>query len=54
MVEASGGNCGIGDISAIYSQDTKGQVLSEVIGFKDDKILLMPYESTSGITAGSL
>ncbi len=53
MVEASGGNCGIGDISAIYSQDAKGQVLSEVIGFKDDKILLMPYESTNGITAGS-
>ncbi len=53
MVEASGGNCGIGDISTIYSQDTKGQVLSEVIGFKDDRILLMPYESTSGITAGS-
>ncbi len=53
MVEASGGSCGIGDISAIYSQDAKGQVLSEVIGFKDDRILLMPYESTNGITAGS-
>ena len=53
MVEASGGSCGIGDISAIYSQDVKGQVLSEVIGFKDDKVLLMPYESTNGIRAGS-
>ncbi len=52
-MEASGGKAGIGDISSIYSQNNKGRVLAEVVGFKDDKVLLMPYESTDGIMAGS-
>lgn len=52
-MEASGGKAGIGDISRIYSQNSNGQVLAEVVGFKDDKVLLMPYESTNGIMAGS-
>lgn len=52
-MEASGGKAGIGDISSIYSQNNKGHVLAEVVGFKDDKVLLMPYESTDGIMAGS-
>ena len=52
-MEASGGKAGIGDISRIYSQNSKGQVLAEVVGFKDDRVLLMPYESTNGIMAGS-
>ena len=43
MVEASGGSCGIGDISAIYSQDAKGQVLtasSDVIALTPDGLLV--------------
>jgi len=52
-IEASGGTAGIGDICAIYSELAKGQVLSEVIGFKNERILLMPYESTNGIKAGN-
>ncbi len=52
-IEASGGKAGIGDISSIYNESMKSHVLAEVVGFKNDKILLMPYENTDGITAGS-
>lgn len=52
-MEASGGRCGIGDIVMIYNDGQNQQVPAEVVGFKDGKIQLMTYESTSGITAGS-
>ena len=52
-IEASGGKAGIGDICDIYSENSKGQILAEVVGFKDDRILLMPYENMAGISAGN-
>lgn len=30
-----------------------GQVMAEVVGFKNDHILLMPYSDMSGISAGN-
>ena len=52
-IEASGGKAAIGDINTIYNENTKSQVLAEVVGFKNDRVLLMPYENTDGITSGS-
>ncbi len=52
-IEASGGRAAIGDICRIYSLDSGGQVPAEVVGFKNDHILLMPYASMNGISAGN-
>lgn len=52
-MEASGGKCAIGDIAMIYSSEQNRQVPAEVVGFKDGRVQLMAYESTSGIESGS-
>ena len=52
-IEASGGRAAIGDICRIYSGESGGQVLAEVVGFKNDHILLMPYANMDGISAGN-
>lgn len=52
-IEASGGGAAIGDICRIYSGEAGGQVQAEVVGFKNDRILLMPYASMNGISAGN-
>lgn len=52
-IEASGGKAAIGDICHIYSENAQGQVLAEVVGFKNERILLMPYENMTGMSAGN-
>ena len=52
-IEASGGRAAIGDICRIYNGESGGQVMAEVVGFKNDRILLMPYSDMSGISAGN-
>ena len=52
-IEASGGRAAVGDICRIYNGDSGGQVMAEVVGFKNDHILLMPYSDMSGISAGN-
>ena len=52
-IEASGGRAAIGDICRLYSNESGGQVPAEVVGFKNDHILLMPYANMSGISAGN-
>ncbi|MCI2106710.1 MAG: flagellar protein export ATPase FliI [Intestinimonas sp.] len=53
-IEASGGNAAVGDICRIYSGESGKQVTAEVVGFKDDRILLMPYSDMKGISSGNL
>ena len=52
-IEASGVRAAVGDICRIYSGETGGQVSAEVVGFKNDRILLMPYAEMKGISAGN-
>lgn len=52
-MEASGGRASIGDIAYIYNEDKKEELPVEVVGFKDDKVQLMAYDSMSGISSGS-
>lgn len=52
-IEASGGRGAIGDICRIYSAESNSQVLAEVVGFKSDRMLLMPYENMNGLSPGS-
>lgn len=52
-IAASGGRAAVGDICQIYNSDSGGQIPAEVVGLKNDQILLMPYSSMSGISVGS-
>ena len=52
-IEASGGRGAIGEICRIYSAESNSQVLAEVVGFKSDRMLLMPYQNMNGLAPGS-
>lgn len=44
---------GGGRHSRIYSAESNSQVLAEVVGFKNEHMLLMPYQNMSGLAPGS-
>ena len=52
-IEASGIKTAVGDICRIYSDENSSQISAEVVGFKNDRTLLMPYAEMSGISAGN-
>lgn len=53
-VESTGPEANLGDVCCIISQDKKVKIEAEVIGFRDGRLLLMPYEDISGIGIGSM
>lgn len=54
-VESAGPDARLGDICLIYTKDEDGRpAMAEVVGFKDKKTILMPYESIDGIGLGSM
>ncbi|MGN0375997.1 MAG: flagellar protein export ATPase FliI [Suilimivivens sp.] len=55
-IESKGPQAKLGDICLIYSsmkEDESRPVLAEVVGFKEGKVLLMPYDKVEGIGPGS-
>lgn len=52
-VEASGMACSIGDVCKMFSDTDDREVISEVAGFRDNKVILMPYSDMDGIGYGS-
>jgi len=52
-VEATGPSCNIGDVCIISAEDSKKTMTAEVVGFRGNKVLLMPYGDMSGIGYGS-
>lgn len=53
VVEACGPVSKIGTVCDIYPLGSRRKVAAEVMGFKDDKVLLMPLEDIRGIGPGS-
>ncbi len=54
-IESSGPDAKLGDMCKIYTDPEKERgILAEVVGFKDKKTLLMPYEDTEGIDRKSV
>jgi flagellum-specific ATP synthase len=53
-VEFSGPPVNIGEICHIYPSKSKIPVKAEVVGFKDNKMLLMPFNTLTGIGPGSI
>lgn len=52
-IESEGPDVSIGNCCKIYTKEGKS-VLAEVVGFKDKKILLMPYGNIEGVGLGSI
>jgi len=54
-IESIGPDAKLNDVCRIYSNDTKtNEVMAEVVGFKDKRILLMPFENVEGIGPGAI
>jgi len=53
VIESLGPTASIGEICHLYSQDGERSIRAEVVGFKDNKILLMPIEEIQGIRTGT-
>lgn len=52
-VEATGPECRIGDVCTIEVAGSARRMAAEVVGFRENKVLLMPYEDIEGIGYGS-
>ena len=54
-IESNGPDAKLSDICRIYLEGRTGKyVLAEVVGFKDGRTILMPYENTVGIGGGCI
>ena len=54
-IEAIGPEANLNDLCRIVAKDNpQMEVMAEVVGFKDNRILLMPFESVDGIGPGSI
>lgn len=54
-IESIGPDAKVNDLCKIYTDGNEDKyVMAEVVGFKDKKILLMPYESVEGIGPGCI
>ncbi len=54
VIGASGPLAPIGEICRIFSRYTGNVVLAEIVGFREDKILLMPLGDMAGISSGDI
>ena len=52
-IEAVLPECNIGDVVEIMLSNGQKEVLAEVVGFKENTVLLMPYQDIEGIGYGS-
>ncbi len=57
-IESAGPDAKLGDMCVIKPENEAGEklkpIMAEVVGFRDKKTLLMPYDSTDGIGLGSI
>ena len=54
-IESAGPDSKLGDVCFIYPEDkTKKPIMAEVVGFKEGKTQLMPYDLTDGIGIGNI
>ena len=57
-IESAGPDAKLGDLCVIRPENEEGDflapIMAEVVGFRDKKTLLMPYDQTDGIGLGSI
>lgn len=54
VVESAGPSVSIGRLCQIENRDDGTKIKAEVVGFRDNRILLMPYGPLTGITPGAI
>lgn len=54
VIESIGPDAHLGELCELFTEDDREPVQAEVVGFKQDRILLMPYGNVHGISADSL
>ena len=52
-IESIGPAAKLNDLCIIRSNSASGAVKAEVVGFRDDRVLLMPYDNVEGVGLGS-
>jgi flagellum-specific ATP synthase len=52
-IESIGPKANLNDLCYIVSQDKKHRIMAEVVGFRENRLLLMPYDNVNGIGIGS-
>ncbi len=52
-IESIGPEAKLNDLCRIISKDKRQVVMAEVVGFKDNRVLLMPYDNVEGVGLGS-
>lgn len=53
-IESIGPDAKLNDLCKIYSPDKSQTMFAEVVGFKDSRVLLMPFENVDGIGLGCI
>lgn len=54
MIEATGTKYKIGEVCKVITNNDEKCIEAEVVGFSDDRVLLMPYEDIKGIGLGNV
>lgn len=54
MIESIGPDCKVGELCKIYNTPRGKFIKAEVVGFRGNKVILMPYDDPDGISAGDL
>lgn len=56
MIESQGPECSIGDVCHIHiqSHNSKSIIMAEVVGFREEIVILMPYTNIRDISSGCL
>ncbi len=52
-IESIGPTAKLKDLCRIITRDTNQVIHAEVVGFRDDRVILMPYDQTEGVGLGS-
>ena len=52
-LESIGPSAKLGDMCCITSGEDREQIMAEVVGFREDRVLLMPYSEIVGVGIGS-
>lgn len=52
-IESIGPSAKLSDLCKIISADGRSEIMAEVVGFRDDRVLLMPFGSVEGVGLGS-
>src|SRR5690625_6080573 len=54
MIESIGPVANIGEVCYIYTKNNEKPILAEVVGFSENKLILMPYSEVTEIGPGCL